>query len=167
MRSSVNIQCNTNSVASVSFTRSSVTVQYNTDLVSSFSVTRSCQCDTNSIVSTFTMYSAIVKYNTNSVASVSVTRSRAIVQCDRNSIISISFTRVRTQTSLLASLPRGPVPKSGGSPCTYIPGRGSGSCKLNEKHFFGGGSAHVPPASPRAGIASVVAKDKVVKDFAS
>ncbi|KAG8370353.1 hypothetical protein BUALT_Bualt14G0108100 [Buddleja alternifolia] len=75
--------------------------------------------------------------------------------------------RLRTQSSLLASLPRGPVPKSGGSPCTYIPGQGSGSCKLNEKHFFGGGSARVPPASPRAGIASVVAKDKVVKDFAS
>ncbi|WOH16152.1 hypothetical protein DCAR_0935701 [Daucus carota subsp. sativus] len=29
---------------------------------------------------------------------------------------------------LLESLPRGPVPPSGTSPCTYIPGAGNGSC---------------------------------------
>ncbi|KAL2506638.1 Uncharacterized protein Adt_22259 [Abeliophyllum distichum] len=49
---------------------------------------------------------------------------------------------------LLASLPRGPVPPSGGSPCTYIPGSGTGTCSLNEKHFAGGGTARASPASP-------------------
>lgn len=29
---------------------------------------------------------------------------------------------------LLESLPRGPVPPSTSSPCTYIPGEGNGSC---------------------------------------
>ncbi|CAA3016336.1 Hypothetical predicted protein [Olea europaea subsp. europaea] len=48
---------------------------------------------------------------------------------------------------LLASLPRGGVPSSGGSKCTYIPGGGSkGPCPLNEKHFAGG-AAHARSAS--------------------
>ncbi|KAI3459469.1 hypothetical protein Pfo_016132 [Paulownia fortunei] len=68
---------------------------------------------------------------------------------------------LRKQVPLLESLPRGPVPPSSGSPCTYIPGQGSGTCPLNEKHFAGGGSAHAPPASPRAAI------DFVATSFAS
>ncbi|KAL2530778.1 uncharacterized protein Fot_23379 [Forsythia ovata] len=82
-------------------------------------------------------------------------------------LVSISFeeangTRVlgmekwlREKVPLLASLPRGPVPPSSGSPCTYIPGTpssGTGTCSLNEKHFAGGGTAHAPPASPTSVI---------------
>lgn len=49
--------------------------------------------------------------------------------------------------SLLESLPRGPVPPSTSSPCTYIPGGGgSGSC-LNGRNFAGVGT---PPAFPSA-----------------
>ncbi|CAI9762710.1 unnamed protein product [Fraxinus pennsylvanica] len=62
---------------------------------------------------------------------------------------------LREQVPLLASLPRGPVPPSSGSPCTYIPGppgSSTGTCPLNEKHFAGGGAAHAPPASPRSAI---------------
>lgn len=62
---------------------------------------------------------------------------------------------LREEISLFASLPRGPVPPSGGSPCTYIPGHpgsSTGSCPLNEKHFAGSGAAHSPPASPRSVI---------------
>ncbi|KAL0457067.1 UNVERIFIED_CONTAM: hypothetical protein Slati_1045900 [Sesamum latifolium] len=55
---------------------------------------------------------------------------------------------------LLESLPRGPVPPSGSSPCTYIPGQGGGPCPLNERHFAGRRSAHAPPAD----IGFVVAK---------
>ncbi|KAG8373144.1 hypothetical protein BUALT_Bualt12G0140400 [Buddleja alternifolia] len=93
-------------------------------------------------------------------------------------IISIFVTRanaVRTlhadqwlkkQVQLLESLPRGPVPPSGGSPCTYIPGQNGGVCTLNEKHFSGGGggSAHAPPAPPSGGIdfaATPLPSDKV------
>ncbi|CAA3024424.1 Hypothetical predicted protein [Olea europaea subsp. europaea] len=50
--------------------------------------------------------------------------------------------RLKRQVPLLASLPRGNVPSSGGSHCTFIPGRsGNGPCSLKEKNFAGGGAA--------------------------
>lgn len=44
---------------------------------------------------------------------------------------------LKIQPLLLESLPRGPVPPSSGSSCTYIPGQGGPPCPLNEKHFVG------------------------------
>ena len=35
------------------------------------------------------------------------------------------------------SLPRGPVPPSGPSGCTYVPGSGGSNCPLGEKHYVG------------------------------
>lgn len=71
---------------------------------------------------------------------------------EANAIRSLGMEKwLREQVPLLASLPRGPVPPSGGSPCTYIPGlpaSSAGTCSLNEKHFSGGGADHPPPASP-------------------
>ncbi|KAK4405831.1 Pentatricopeptide repeat-containing protein, mitochondrial [Sesamum angolense] len=61
---------------------------------------------------------------------------------------------LKEQALLLESLPRGPVPPSGSSPCTYIPGQGGGPCPLNERHFAGRRSAHAAPAD----IGFVVAK---------
>ncbi|KAH6768524.1 transmembrane protein [Perilla frutescens var. frutescens] len=58
--------------------------------------------------------------------------------------------RILPNILLFESLPRGPVPPSGGSSCTYIPGQGGPPCPLNEKHFAGrlcGGSAHAPPTT--------------------
>ncbi|XP_057961345.1 uncharacterized protein LOC131153207 [Malania oleifera] len=59
---------------------------------------------------------------------------------------------------MLQSLQRGPVPPSGKSPCTYIPGRNSGHCTLNGRNFAGHGAAHAPPAFPEfvveVGVAS-------------
>ncbi|KAL1561811.1 hypothetical protein AAHA92_04469 [Salvia divinorum] len=56
---------------------------------------------------------------------------------------------LKSQFLLLESLARGPVPPSGPSSCTNIPGQGGPPCPLNEKHFAGrlhrGGSAHAPP----------------------
>ncbi|KAL9662830.1 hypothetical protein QQ045_027665 [Rhodiola kirilowii] len=37
--------------------------------------------------------------------------------------------------SLRQTLQRGPVPPSGRSPCTYIPGQSSGSCTLGQKNY--------------------------------
>ncbi|KZV57362.1 hypothetical protein F511_27373 [Dorcoceras hygrometricum] len=50
------------------------------------------------------------------------------------------------QVLLQASLPRGQVPTSGASPCTYIRAGGSGKCTLEEKHFAGGGVARALPS---------------------
>jgi hypothetical protein len=50
----------------------------------------------------------------------------------------------------IQSLQRGPVPPSGGSPCTHIPGRGSGKCSLGEMNFAGHTVALAPPAFPDA-----------------
>lgn len=69
---------------------------------------------------------------------------------------------LRKEAELLESLPRGPVPPSGSSPCTYIPGQG-GHCTLNEQHFAGGGAAHPPPPF-EASLASDEVKEK---DYAS
>ena len=55
---------------------------------------------------------------------------------------------IKSQLLLLESLPRGPVPPSGPSSCTYIPGQGGPPCPLNEKHFAGRlrrGLVHAPP----------------------
>ncbi|OWM68150.1 hypothetical protein CDL15_Pgr016350 [Punica granatum] len=51
--------------------------------------------------------------------------------------------------TLRSSLQKGKVPLSG-NPCTNIPGRGSGVCRLAEKDFAGSQrGAHVPlPANP-------------------
>ncbi|XP_038718460.1 uncharacterized protein LOC120011428 [Tripterygium wilfordii] len=38
---------------------------------------------------------------------------------------------------LLQSLQRGPVTGSGPNPCTYIPGRGTGTCTLNGMNVAG------------------------------
>ncbi|KAL0348961.1 UNVERIFIED_CONTAM: hypothetical protein Sangu_1123900 [Sesamum angustifolium] len=40
------------------------------------------------------------------------------------------------------SLEKGPVPPSGPSGCTNIPGSGGSGCPINEMHFAGG---HAPP----------------------
>ncbi|KAJ6854639.1 hypothetical protein NC651_039551 [Populus alba x Populus x berolinensis] len=51
----------------------------------------------------------------------------------------------------IQSLQRGPVPPSGGSPCTHTPGRGNGGhCPLGEMNFAGHNVAHAPPAFPDA-----------------
>ncbi|KAH8481051.1 hypothetical protein H0E87_031098 [Populus deltoides] len=50
----------------------------------------------------------------------------------------------------IQSLRRGPVPSSGGSSCTHIPGHGSGHCPLGEMNFAGHIVAHAPPAFPDA-----------------
>ncbi|KAJ6883821.1 hypothetical protein NC652_030925 [Populus alba x Populus x berolinensis] len=50
----------------------------------------------------------------------------------------------------IQSLQRGPVPPSTGSPCTHIPGRGSGKCTLGERNFAGHTVALAPPAFPDA-----------------
>ncbi|EOY11000.1 hypothetical protein QQP08_015186 [Theobroma cacao] len=50
---------------------------------------------------------------------------------------------------IVQSLQRGPVPPSGGNPCTNIPGRSRGRCTLSEMNVAGGGGgmvAHPPPA---------------------
>ncbi|KAG6393118.1 hypothetical protein SASPL_147350 [Salvia splendens] len=44
---------------------------------------------------------------------------------------------LKSQLLLLEALPRGPVPPSAPSSCTYIPGQGGPPCPLNEKHFSG------------------------------
>ncbi|OMO71985.1 hypothetical protein CCACVL1_18003 [Corchorus capsularis] len=51
---------------------------------------------------------------------------------------------------ILQSLQRGPVPPSGGNPCTNTPGRSRGRCTLTEMNVVGGhgGVAHPPPAFP-------------------
>ncbi|PON53260.1 hypothetical protein PanWU01x14_203730 [Parasponia andersonii] len=43
------------------------------------------------------------------------------------------------------SLPRGPVPPSGPSGCTYIPGSGGSNCQLGEKHYVVDSIRHVSP----------------------
>ncbi|KAG2728027.1 hypothetical protein I3843_01G181600 [Carya illinoinensis] len=48
----------------------------------------------------------------------------------------------------LQSLPRGPVPPSGHSGCTYIPGTGGSGCPVNEMHYAGN-ALHRPSAYPR------------------
>ncbi|KAK4431164.1 hypothetical protein Salat_0878500 [Sesamum alatum] len=50
---------------------------------------------------------------------------------------------------VIQSLPRGPVPPSGGSPCTYIPGgRSRGRCALAaEEGDFSGQQAAAPAAA--------------------
>lgn len=40
------------------------------------------------------------------------------------------------------SLPRGPVPPSGPSGCTYIPGSGGPNCPLGAKHHVGDSLRH-------------------------
>ncbi|KAL2230023.1 UNVERIFIED_CONTAM: hypothetical protein Sindi_1596700 [Sesamum indicum] len=67
---------------------------------------------------------------------------------------------LKEQALLLESLPRGPVPPSGSSPCTYIPEQGGGSCPLNERHFAGRRSAHAPPADIGFVVAKGQEKDK-------
>ncbi|KAL5542150.1 hypothetical protein UlMin_009860 [Ulmus minor] len=54
------------------------------------------------------------------------------------------------------SLPRGPVPPSEASGCTYIPGGGGSSCPLNEKHFSGR-AFHRGSAYPRLFVSVGVA----------
>jgi len=43
-------------------------------------------------------------------------------------------------------LPKGPVTPSSPNPCTYIPKRGSGTCKLNGMNIAGSVVARSPPA---------------------
>ncbi|KAJ6694134.1 hypothetical protein OIU85_004877 [Salix viminalis] len=50
----------------------------------------------------------------------------------------------------IQSLQRGPVTPISGSPCTHIPGRGSGTCSLGARNFAGHAAAHAPPAFPDA-----------------
>lgn len=44
------------------------------------------------------------------------------------------------------SLQKGPVPPSGGSPCSTVPRGGSGICNLNAKKIAA--FVHAPPAFP-------------------
>lgn len=48
----------------------------------------------------------------------------------------------------LQSLPRGPVPPSGPSGCTYIPGTGGSGCPVEEMHYAGD-ALRRPRAYPR------------------
>ncbi|KAF9670124.1 hypothetical protein SADUNF_Sadunf13G0035900 [Salix dunnii] len=50
----------------------------------------------------------------------------------------------------IQSLQRGPVTPISGSPCTHIPGRGSGKCSLGARNFAGHIAAQAPPAFPDA-----------------
>ncbi|KAG5232662.1 transcription factor bHLH [Salix suchowensis] len=50
----------------------------------------------------------------------------------------------------IQSLQRGPVTPISGSPCTHIPGRGSGNCPLGARNFAGHAAAHAQPAFPDA-----------------
>ncbi|KAI3469705.1 hypothetical protein Pfo_026368, partial [Paulownia fortunei] len=59
------------------------------------------------------------------------------------------------------SLQKGPVPPSGPSGCTNIPGSGGGGCPINEMHFagrgappHGGGSAAYPHSVVSFGVAT-------------
>ncbi|KAL3506059.1 hypothetical protein ACH5RR_031441 [Cinchona calisaya] len=62
---------------------------------------------------------------------------------------------------LLQSLPKGPVPPSDPSGCTYIPGSGGTGCPIKQMNFAGGGgalhraaSAYPRPTFVRFGVAS-------------
>ena len=55
---------------------------------------------------------------------------------------------------LMESLQRGPVPPSGPSGCTYIPGNGGPNCPVQEMHFAGGGH-------PRLMVQFGVATDRI------
>ena len=57
---------------------------------------------------------------------------------------------------LRQSLQAGPVPPSGPSPCTHIPGQRGGRCALNEMNVAGRVGL-VPPAFPKFVIDVVVA----------
>lgn len=59
----------------------------------------------------------------------------------------------------IQSLQRGPVPRSGPSGCTNIPGGSGPSCPVSEMHFAGGALRH-PPAYPRSTIMFGVATDQ-------
>ncbi|EXB55555.1 hypothetical protein L484_017428 [Morus notabilis] len=52
------------------------------------------------------------------------------------------------------SLPRGPVPPSGSSGCTYIPGSGGPNCPLGEKHYAGDHATGYPRHMVRLGVAA-------------
>ncbi|CAI9762711.1 unnamed protein product [Fraxinus pennsylvanica] len=53
-------------------------------------------------------------------------------------------TRLKKRGLFLHALQKGPVPPSGPSGCTNIPGSGGPGCPIKEMHFAGGG------ARPRA-----------------
>ncbi|KAF9660952.1 hypothetical protein SADUNF_Sadunf19G0017300 [Salix dunnii] len=71
----------------------------------------------------------------------------------------------------IQSLDRSPVPSSGGSSCTHIPGHGSGDCPLGEMNFAGHAVAQAPPAFPDAvvsfGEASVTSNETQKQDSSS
>ncbi|OWM68147.1 hypothetical protein CDL15_Pgr016347 [Punica granatum] len=67
--------------------------------------------------------------------------------------------------TLWSSLQKGKVPSSG-NPCTNIPRRGSGVCRLAEKNFAGSQQgAHLPPlANPMAQSATSFRVASVTKE---
>ncbi|KAL7144890.1 hypothetical protein ABFS83_07G041700 [Erythranthe nasuta] len=67
---------------------------------------------------------------------------------------------LKDKTLFLNSLQRGPVPPSGPSGCTNIPGSGGGACPINEMHFAGS----VPPRRGR-GRSSAAAYPQSIATF--
>lgn len=60
----------------------------------------------------------------------------------------------------LESLERGPVPPSGSSGCTYIPGGGGPNCPVQEMHFAGGARSRPAVAYPRLMVQFTVATNQ-------
>ncbi|KAL7105411.1 hypothetical protein ACP275_07G042800 [Erythranthe tilingii] len=67
---------------------------------------------------------------------------------------------LKDKSLFLNSLQRGPVPPSGPSGCTNIPGSGGGACPINEMHFAGG----APPRRGR-GRSSTSAYPQLIASF--
>uniref|UniRef100_A0A6N2L387 Uncharacterized protein n=1 Tax=Salix viminalis TaxID=40686 RepID=A0A6N2L387_SALVM len=53
---------------------------------------------------------------------------------------------IKQEGLLLHSLPKGPVTPSSPNPCTYVPKKGSGTCKLSGMDMAGSAAARSPPA---------------------
>ncbi|XP_021283166.1 uncharacterized protein LOC110415777 [Herrania umbratica] len=89
----------------------------------------------------------VVKFTVTFVAAVVL-----LLGFDRHVLAARPLDEVPFDEALIVqSLQRGPVPPSGGNPCTNIPGRNHGRCTLSEMNVVGGGGgmlAHPPPAFP-------------------
>ncbi|KAJ0078947.1 hypothetical protein Patl1_23225 [Pistacia atlantica] len=54
----------------------------------------------------------------------------------------------RKKSLIVQSLQKGPVAPIGRNPCTYIPGRDNGHCRLSEMNFAAAVHAPPPPTFP-------------------
>ncbi|KAL8048105.1 hypothetical protein ABFX02_07G042000 [Erythranthe guttata] len=68
---------------------------------------------------------------------------------------------LKDKSLFLNSLQKGPVPPSGPSGCTNIPGSGGGACPINEMHFAGG----APPRRGGRGRSSTAAYPQSIASF--